>query len=220
MEKDFNFKNLIETENQKPYFKQLLKKIKIEAKTHNIYPKKENWFKALKLTEFNDVSVVIIGQDPYYNENQAMGLSFSVNENVKLPPSLKNIYKEIENEYGKKMPNHGNLTGWAKQGVLLLNTIFTVNEGFPLSHKGFGWEKFTDEIIKVLQEKDFIVYLLLGRPAQRYAKKITNKNHVILKTSHPSPLSSFRGFFGSNIFKKTNKLLKENNKNEINWYLL
>lgn len=220
MEKKFSFKDLMAIEKEKPYFKKLLKRIDDEAKTNKVFPKKDDWFKALELTEFNDVSVVIIGQDPYYNENQAMGLCFSVSKKVKIPPSLVNIYKEIENEYNKKMPNHGNLTGWAKQGVLLLNTILTVSERKPLSHQRFGWEIFTNKIIDSLQKKDFVVYLLLGKPAQEYQKRITNKNHKILLTSHPSPQSSYRGFFGSNIFIKTNELLKENNKNEINWYLL
>lgn len=220
MEREFTFKDLINIEQEKPYFKSLLKKIEVESKTNVIYPKKEDIFKALKLTEFKDVKVVVIGQDPYFNKDQAMGLCFSVNENIKMPPSLVNIYKEIEKEYGKPMPKHGNLTGWAKQGVLLLNTILTVSEKKPMSHKGFGWETFTDEVISILQQKDFVVYLLLGAPAQSYEKKITNKNHAILKTSHPSPLSSYRGFLGSNVFKETNRLLKEKGKNEINWYLL
>jgi len=220
MERKYTFKDLIKTEKQKPYFKTLIEKINEEAKTNIIYPKKEDWFKALELTSLEDVLIVLLGQDPYYNEKEAMGLSFSVNENVKIPPSLANIYKEIEKEYNKPMPNTGNLTGWAKQGVLLLNTVFTVNAKKPMSHKGFGWETFTDEVIKTLQKKDFVVYLLLGNHAQKYEKKITNKNHAILKTSHPSPLASYRGFLGSNIFKKANELLKQNNKNEINWYLL
>lgn len=220
MERKYTFKDLIKTEQEKQYFKILLDKINKEAKTNTIYPKEEDWFKALELTSLEDVLVVLIGQDPYFNEKEAMGLSFSVNEKVKIPPSLVNIYKEIENEYNKPMPNHGNLTGWAKQGVLLLNTIFTVSAKKPMSHKGFGWEIFTDEVIKLLQTKDFVVYLLLGNHAQKYEKKITNKNHAILKTSHPSPLASYRGFLGSNIFKQANELLKQNNKNEINWYLL
>lgn len=220
MERKFGFQDLIRQESEKPYFKKLLEKIKEEAKTNKIFPPKENWFKALELISFDDVNVVIIGQDPYYNEHQAMGLCFSVNKDVKMPPSLVNIYKEIEREYKKPMPNHGDLTGWAKQGVLLLNTILTVSEGRPMSHKGFGWEIFTDEVIKLLQEKDFVIYLLLGGPAQQYEKKITNQNHVILKTSHPSPLSCFRGFNGSGIFSKTNKLLDLEGKKKINWYLL
>lgn len=220
MELKYSFTDLINEESKKDYFKKLLKSIINESLTNTIYPPKDSWFKALELTPFEEVKVVLIGQDPYFNENQAMGLSFSVNKGVKIPPSLVNIYKEITSEYGKSMPNHGDLTGWAKQGVLLLNSVLTVNAGKPLSHQSFGWQNFTDEVIKLLQKKDFIVYILLGGHAHKYEKIITNKNHVILKTTHPSPLSSYRGFLGSNIFKETNEHLKKNNYNTINWYLL
>ncbi len=220
MESNYSFDDLLKEEQEKEYFKTLLKSIENESKNNIIYPPKDSWFKALELTPFESVKVVLIGQDPYFNENQAMGLAFSVSKDVKIPASLMNIYKEIANEYGKPMPNHGDLTGWAKQGVLLLNSVLTVSAGNPLSHQDFGWQKFTDEVINLLQNKDFIVYILLGNHAHKYEKKITNKNHVILKTTHPSPLSSYRGFLGSNIFKKTNECLKENNIDTINWYLL
>lgn len=220
MERAFTFNDLLDVEKEKEYFQNLLEKIEIEKKSHIVFPKEEDWFKALELTPYENVKIVLIGQDPYFNKDQAMGLSFSVKKNIKKPPSLVNIYKEIESEYGKKMPGHGDLTLWAKQGVLLINAILTVNEGKPLSHQDFGWQIFTDEIIKLLQQKDFVVYLLLGRQAGKYKSKITNKNHVILETSHPSPLSSYRGFLGSGIFKKANELLEENNIKPINWYLL
>lgn len=220
MERPFTFNDLLEVEKKKDYFQRILMKIEKEKELHNVFPKEEDWFKAIELTKYEDVKIVLIGQDPYFNKDQAMGLSFSVNKGIKKPPSLVNIYKEIESEYGKEMPDHGDLTLWAKQGVLLINAILTVNEGNPLSHQDFGWQTFTDEVIKLLQQKDFVVYLLLGRQAGKYKSKITNKNHVILETSHPSPLSSYRGFLGSGIFKKANELLEENNKRPINWYLL
>lgn len=220
MELNYSFEDLLKEETEKEYFKTLLNKIENESLNNRVFPPKDSWFKALELTPYENVKVVLIGQDPYFNENQAMGLSFSVNKGVKIPPSLVNIYKEITSEYGEPMPNHGDLTGWAKQGVLLLNSVLTVNAGKPLSHQDFGWQKFTDEVINLLQNKDFIVYILLGSHAHKYEKKITNKNHVILKTTHPSPLSSYRGFLGSNIFKKTNEHLKEKNIDTINWYLL
>lgn len=220
MIRNFSFNDLLEVERKKEYFQNLLSKIEEEKKSNNVYPKEEDWFKALELTPYENVKIVLIGQDPYFNKNQAMGLSFSVAKDIKIPPSLVNIYKEIESEYGKEMPKHGDLTLWAKQGVLLINAILTVNESKPLSHQDFGWQTFTDEVIKLLQQKDFVVYLLLGRQAAKYKSIITNKNHVILETSHPSPLSSYRGFLGSGIFKKANEKLVEKNIKPINWYFL
>ena len=213
------FLTLIKEETKKPYFINLfntLDKIKLD---HVIYPESKHIFNALKLTPYDAVKVVLIGQDPYHQPLQAHGLAFSVLDGVRLPPSLVNIYKEIEMEYGFKMSNNGNLTPWAKQGVLLLNAILTVSENQPLSHQNIGWETFTDEVIKLLQEKAFIVYILLGNQAQKYKRKITNKNHVILTSSHPSPLSSYRGFLGSNIFKNANKHLKAHGLKEINWQI-
>lgn len=220
MSDKLTFKNIITAEQQKLYFKDLLLKINEQSLSYKIYPEKENWFKAFELTEFNDVKIVLIGQDPYHNPNQAMGLAFAVNEGVKLPPSLANIYKEIENEFNVKMPNHGNLTSWAKQGVLLINTILTVNHNQPLSHKDFGWEIFSRKIIKKLQKKEFVIYLLLGNHAKSYIKYITNENHLIIQTSHPSPLSNYRGFSGSNIFKDANKALIEKGYEPINWHII
>lgn len=213
------FNKLIAEEQQKPYFKELLKRIELEQTKTRVFPLKNNWFRALELTPYESVKVVIIGQDPYHGINQANGLCFSVNKGIKLPKSLLNIYKEIELEYGQFMGSCGDLTPWAKQGVLLLNTILTVSENMPLSHKDFGWQTFTDRVISLLQEKAFVVYILLGSHAQSYEDKITNKQHVILKTSHPSPLSSYRGFMGSNIFKNANKALKDNGIKEIDWIL-
>lgn len=213
------FFKLIEEEKNKLYFRNLFKTIDKIKETETVYPKSEDIFRAFYLTDYEDVKVLIIGQDPYHQPNQANGLAFSVHDNVKKPPSLENIYKEIEFEYGTTMSNSGDLTPWAKQGVLLLNTILTMTRSKPLSHAGIGWEIFTDKVINLLQEKDHLVYILLGSHAQQYERKITNQNHLILKTSHPSPLSSFRGFMGSDIFKKTNEYLKNKGIKEINWII-
>lgn len=211
------FLSLIKQESNKTYFMNIFRQLDAIKKTSIVYPKSEDIFKALYLTNYEDVKVVILGQDPYHQPNQAHGLAFSVNEGVKMPPSLVNIYKEIELEYGYKMSNNGNLTSWAKQGVLLLNAILTVTHNKPLSHENIGWQIFSDKVIELLQDKEYVVYILLGNQAKKYIKKITNKNHLILTTSHPSPLSSYRGFFGSDIFKKANQYLKEKGLNEVNW---
>lgn len=211
------FKKFIKREKNKPYFKVLVNNI--EKLSEEVLPKEELWFNALELTPFNSVKVVILGQDPYHNENQATGLAFSVNNNVKVPPSLRNIYKELNYEYGYEIPNHGNLTSWATEGVLLLNTILTVSLNKPLSHKGLGWEIFINNLFELLQEKDDIIYLLLGNYAKSFKSKITNKTHVILESSHPSPLSFTRGFYKSNIFKKCNEILINKNIKPINWQI-
>ncbi len=213
------FFKLIEEEKNKPYFRNLFKTIDKIKETETVYPRSEDIFRAFYLTDYKDVKVLIIGQDPYHQPNQANGLAFSVHDGVKKPPSLQNIYKEIENEYNITMSNSGDLTPWAKQGVLLLNTILTVTKNKPMSHANMGWEIFTDKVINLLQEKDYLVYILLGSHAGQYERKITNKNHLVLKTSHPSPLSSFRGFLGSNIFKKANEYLKKKDIKEINWII-
>lgn len=213
------FGELVKIESKKPYFIQLLKKIDEVEKIEIIYPKKDDWFKALELTPLNKVKVVIIGQDPYFNKGQANGLCFSVNKGVNLPPSLRNIYQIIEKDYQVKMAKHGDLTSWANEGVLLLNTVLTVSEGKPLSHQKYGWLTFTNEVIKLLQTKDDVVYILLGSYAQTYQTQITNKTHVILKTSHPSPLSSYRGFMNSHIFKSTNEILVNKGIKPIDWVI-
>ena len=191
-----------------------------EYNNHTIYPKREDIFTALNLTPYSDVRVVIIGQDPYHEPLQAHGLAFSVLEGVKLPPSLKNIYKEIEADLGIKMSGSGNLTRWAKQGVLLLNNVLTVREHEANSHKGKGWEYFTDKIVEKLNEREErIIFVFWGNNAKGKQKLITNKNHVVLTAPHPSPLSAYHGFFGCGHFSKINELLKENNNNEINWQI-
>ena len=213
-----NWKEFIEQEKEFLYFYNLEKFLNEERKTKTIFPKKENIFKAFELTPFENVKCVIVGQDPYYNINQANGLAFSVNKGVKLPPSLVNIYKEANDDVGIEIPNHGDLSSWAKQGVFLLNTILTVEEGRPLSHKNIGWEKFTLKVLKALNEDDNPkVFILWGKEAIGLKRILTNSKHLILEGPHPSPLSSYRGFFGSKPFSKTNKFLQENERNIIDW---
>ena len=185
-----------------------------------IYPTKNNIFNALKLTSYNDVKVVIVGQDPYHGEGEAHGLSFSVQNGIKLPPSLKNIYKELENDLGIIPAKSGDLTKWAKQGVLLLNSVLTVKKDIPASHKNIGWEPLTDYIIKKLNnKKEPVVFILWGNFAKSKKKFITNKKHLVIESAHPSPFSANYGFFGSRPFSRTNKFLKKNNLQEIDWKL-
>ncbi len=175
-------------------------------------------FQAFKSTAYSDVKIVIVGQDPYAQPNQAHGLCFSVKPGVKIPPSLKNIYKEINDDLGIPIPQSGYLMSWAKQGVLLLNTILTVRKGQPLSHKGYGWEKFTDNVFRKLNErKEPIVFMLWGNPAKSKASLITSHRHIILKSSHPSPLGVHRGFFGCKHFSKANEILLSMNQTPIDW---
>lgn len=194
----------------KSYFLNLCEFLKIEYDQYTIYPPKQRVFSALKTTEFDDVKVVILGQDPYHGEGQAHGLAFSVQPGVKPPPSLVNIFKEINDEYGTKLGKNGCLVSWAKQGVLLLNTALTVRAGQANSHKGIGWEVFTDAVITALNKKDTpVVFMLWGSNARSKKKLITNKNHLILESVHPSPLSAYAGWFGCNHFKKANEFLQQ-----------
>lgn len=207
---------ILNIEYQKKYFVELKKFIDNEYKNKIIYPKYDDVFRALKYTSYNDVSVVIIGQDPYHGEGEACGLAFSVNKDTKIPPSLRNIYKELYNDLGI-IKKDGDLSSWAKQGVLLLNSIMTVEKDRPLSHQNKGWELFTDNIIKSLSErKDPLVFILLGNYAK--SKKILiNKNNYIIESTHPSPFSANRGFIGSKIFSRTNDYLKIIKRKEIDW---
>lgn len=210
--------DILADEWQKPYYLELRKFLKQEYSTQTVYPNMEDIFNALKLTSFEDTKVVIIGQDPYHGFGQAHGLCFSVKKGVVPPPSLKNIYKELHSDIGFQIPNHGELTSWAKQGVLLLNNVLTVREGSPNSHKGKGWEIFTDRVIGELNKKETpVVFLLWGANAQKKAEIITNPKHYKLMTVHPSPLSASRGFFGCRHFSKTNEILQKNRINPINW---
>ena len=210
--------NILADEWQKPYYLELRKFLKQEYSTGTVYPNMNDIFNALKLTSFENTKVVIIGQDPYHGFGQAHGLCFSVKKGVVPPPSLKNIYKELKSDIGFEIPNHGELTSWAKQGVLLLNNVLTVREGLPNSHKGKGWEIFTDRVIGELNKKETpVVFLLWGANAQKKAEIITNPKHYKLITVHPSPLSASRGFFGCKHFSKTNEILQKNHVNPINW---
>ncbi len=211
---------ILKNEWQKPYYLKLREFLKNEYSHHTVYPKAENIFNALKYTSFADTRCVIIGQDPYHGPSQAHGLCFSVEKGTTLPPSLVNIFKEYQDDLGFPAPHSGNLTKWAQNGVLLLNTVLTVRRASPLSHQGQGWEILTDEIIKKLdRKKEPVVFLLWGSPAQRKANIINNPIHLKLATAHPSPLSAYRGFFGCRHFSKTNEFLRQNGLREIDWRL-
>ena len=205
-------------EVKKDYYQKLKTFLVNEYKEHRIYPDMKSVFTALKNTNFFDTKVVIIGQDPYYCEGQAHGLCFSVQEGTPCPPSLKNIYKEIFSDLGIAEPNCGDLTRWARQGVLLLNTVLTVREFVPNSHRNKGWETFTDFIIKSLNEREKpVVFLLWGANARQKASLVTNSQHLILQCAHPSPLSAYNGFFGCKHFSKTNNFLRSIGETEIDW---
>ncbi|MEE1330730.1 MAG: uracil-DNA glycosylase [Acutalibacteraceae bacterium] len=209
---------ILNDEWEKPYYRQLHNFLKEEYSTRRIYPDMNDIFNALKYTPFSNTKVCIIGQDPYHGPGQAHGLCFSVKKGVALPPSLVNIYKEITDDIGVAMPPYGDLTGWAKQGILLLNTVLTVRAGSPNSHKDKGWEIFTDRVISELNKKETpVVFLLWGANAERKARIITNPHHKKLITVHPSPLSAYRGFFGCKHFSKTNEILEQNGLKKIEW---
>lgn len=209
---------ILADEWEKPYYRQLHSFLKEEYSKMRIYPDMYDIFNALKYTPFADTRAVIIGQDPYHGPGQAHGLCFSVKKGVPLPPSLVNIYKEITDDLGVTMPQHGELTGWAKQGVLLLNTVLTVRAGQPNSHKDKGWEIFTDRVISELNRKETpIVFLLWGANAEKKARVITNPTHKKLITVHPSPLSAYRGFFGCRHFSKANEILISSGQPPIKW---
>lgn len=208
---------VLKEEMKKPYFKELGIFVKNEYNKKIIYPEYQNIFNALRYTDYDEVKVVILGQDPYHGPKEAHGLSFSVQEGVKRPPSLQNIFKELYNDLGRTRTNN-DLTDWAKQGVFLLNAIMTVVKDTPLSHKGKGWEIFTDDLIKLLNEREKpIVFIFWGAYARSKKELITNKKHYIIESPHPSPLSASRGFFGSKPFSKTNNFLVSNGIKPINW---
>ena len=209
---------LLRDEFEKPYYHKLRQFLKNEYKTKQIYPDMYDIFNALRATSFADTKVVILGQDPYHGPGQAHGMCFSVKKGVEPPPSLKNIFKELISDVGIDAPPHGELTAWAEQGVLLLNTVLTVREGQPNSHKGKGWEIFTDSVIQKLNEKTTpVIYLLWGNNAKAKASLVTNPFHVLLQAPHPSPLSAHYGFFGCKHFSKTNEILIQNGLTPIDW---
>lgn len=214
-----NWYKILKDEFEKPYFKNLLNFLTKEYSTCTVYPSMENIFYALNLVKFEDIKVVIVGQDPYHEPNQAMGMSFSVPSSTKIPPSLANIFKEIESELNIKCLKNGDLTRWAKQGVLLLNSVLTVKKGIANSHKNIGWETFTSKIISLINEKkEPVIFVLWGANAKALKPLIKNPQHFVLTSSHPSPLSAYNGFFGCGHFSKINSILKQNNKTPIDWH--
>jgi uracil-DNA glycosylase len=213
-----NWHQILSEEFSKPYFLSLQQFLEQEYKTKTIYPKPENIFNALNYVPFNQVKVVIFGQDPYHQPNQAHGLCFSVPQGVKLPPSLQNIFKEIESQLGITCQKNGDLSRWARQGVLLLNTVLTVEQGKPASHKGKGWEQLTQKIVqKLSQRQEPIIFVLWGSHAQIFKPLIDQNRHIVLESAHPSPLSAYAGFFGSGHFKTINQKLIQMGHQPIDW---
>ena len=213
-----SWRNAITNEFEKGYFKDLTSFVGEEYSTHTIFPLTKDIFRAFELCPFSNVKVVILGQDPYHGEGQANGLCFAVNDGIKLPPSLKNIYREIKNDLGITPESTGDLSRWAKQGVLLLNSTLTVRKDSPGSHQKKGWEEFTDAVIKKLSdEREGLVFILWGNYAKEKGKVIDMAKHLVLESAHPSPFSARSGFFGSKPFSKTNEYLREKKKGEINW---
>lgn len=218
LEIDTSWKIILKDEFAKDYFKNLIETIKKSYEANICYPAYKDIFKAFTLSDFNKTRVVILGQDPYHGEKQAQGLSFSVPENQKLPPSLRNIYKELKDDLGIDKGLNGDLQDWAKQGVLLLNSSLTVEASRPGSHQGMGWEEFTDNVIKnISDKKENVVFILWGKYAEAKKDLIDNKKHLIITSPHPSPFSAHRGFFGSKPFSKTNEYFKSKNKTPIKW---
>ena len=210
----------LDVEFKKPYYKDLYKKVLEEYRSRQIFPNPDDIFNAFHLTPLKDVKVVILGQDPYHNDGQAHGLCFSVKPDVEVPPSLVNIYKELQDDLGCRIPNNGYLVKWAKQGVLMLNTVLTVRAHQANSHRGIGWEQFTDAVIRAVDAQDRpIVFLLWGRPAQMKKSMLHNPKHLILEAPHPSPLSAYRGFFGCKHFSQTNAFLEKNGLAPIDWQI-
>ena len=215
-----SWEKALKGEFSKEYYKKLFIKVREEYQTRTIYPPADDIFNAFHFTPLEEVKVVILGQDPYHEPGQAHGLCFSVKPNVQIPPSLINIYKELEDDLGCYIPNNGYLEKWARQGGLMLNTVLTVRAHQANSHKDIGWEQFTDAAIRVLAEQDRpMVFVLWGKPAQRKKEMIHNPKHLVLESAHPSPLSAYRGFFGSRPFSRINEYLKENGLTPIDWQI-
>ncbi|WP_138492907.1 uracil-DNA glycosylase [Paenibacillus pinistramenti] len=217
---DNDWDEVLAEEIQKPYFQELRYTLAREYKQHTVFPPKELLFTALKLTSFSGTRVVILGQDPYHGPGQAHGLSFSVQPGVRIPPSLQNIYKELHDDIGAPNPGHGSLLHWARQGVLLLNAVLTVRQGQPNSHKGIGWETFTDAIVEKLNEREKpLVFILWGSHAQQKGSFVDRKRHKVITSPHPSPFSAHKGFLGSRPFSETNRFLAEHGENTIDWVI-
>lgn len=215
-----DWKPVLQQEKQKEYFRELEMEIEREYEQAHVFPERENVLAAMKGTALSDTKVVILGQDPYHNEGQAHGYSFSVRPHVSIPPSLRNIYKEMEQDLNIKKPNHGCLQSWAAEGVLLLNDVLTVRAHEPHSHKGIGWEKFTDAVIQKINEREQpVVFLLWGKHAQKKADFVDRERHLVLESSHPSPFAAHRGFFGSRPFSKANEFLNMHGESPVNWAL-
>ena len=211
---------VLKNEVRADYFNNIIAFLNREYREHICYPKPENVFNALRTTPYSKVKAVILGQDPYHNPGQAHGLCFSVMDGVEPPPSLKNIFQELHDDIGFEVPESGNLTRWAQSGVLLLNTILSVRQNQPMSHSEIGWQRFTDAVIAALNEREEpMVFLLWGSPARRKKELITNKKHLVLEAPHPSPLSSYRGFFGCRHFSKANDFLIKSGNTPIDWSL-
>lgn len=212
------FEELYQEESKTWYFKKLTKFVNHEYKEKTVYPPKDELFRAFQLCPLEDTKVVILGQDPYHNKGQANGLAFSVRKDMKIPPSLRNIYKELQSDIGAPYPEHGDLTQWATQGVLLLNTVLSVEAGQPFSHSNKGWEQFTDRVLMELNQSERpIVFVLWGKEAGKKARLITNEHHHVISSSHPSPLSARHSFFGSKVFTKINRFLDQTNQETIDF---
>ncbi|GGG90137.1 uracil-DNA glycosylase [Paenibacillus radicis (ex Gao et al. 2016)] len=218
MELNNDWAELLKNEQEQPYYKKLEAFLNERYALANVYPERSELFTALQYTSLAETKVVILGQDPYHGEGQAQGLSFSVKPGVAIPPSLRNIYKELHDDIGCPIPSHGSLLSWAKQGVLLLNTVLSVEEGLPNSHKRAGWEHFTDRIIALLNERERpVVFLLWGKHAQDKASFINTDKHPVIATVHPSPLAARKGFFGSKPFSRANEYLRAIGSDEVDW---
>jgi len=210
--------DILKEEMQQPYFQELMSWLDEEYKEHTVYPPRDLLFQALRLTPYSEVKAVILGQDPYHGAGQAEGLSFSVQPGVKVPPSLRNIYIELKEDMGVATPSHGSLVSWGKHGVLLLNTALTVREGKPASHRGKGWERFTDTIIRLLNEREQpMVFLLWGNHAGEKEELINTEHHLVIRSAHPSPFAARKGFFGSRPFSRTNAFLEQHGQQPVDW---
>ena len=213
-----SWREFVESEAEKPYFRKLMRKVDAEREKAEVFPSREDMFSCFRACPLEKTRVVIVGQDPYHGAGQAHGMSFSVKKGVKNPPSLQNIFKELHVDLGCEIPSHGFLENWAKQGVLLMNTSWSVEKGKPASHANFGWMEFSENILEMLNDFDEpLVFVLWGAHAQKVGAKITNPKHLKIETAHPSPFSANRGFFGSKPFSKTNDFLRKNNRGEIDW---